>query len=320
MPPARPGAGAFERYRAKFDALWELPPFAGQSTDLAAGLDSKGPRTTRARNIFKKLYVEDPAFKAAYDANAARLKEQVDTYLGPGGLNLVDSPRLQRLRAAFLASPAAVTTARAVRHAEGRRVGGRHPAGRRRPPDRRQLQRVATPDQRTGARPGASRRPGHDHRDTAACATAATACLPRHRHRRWRPAAKITPQQFVDGATLDGPAAAIVGDHRSEPATLRPKSPVPNPGVAVDTRITLAPAKQVDGAAVSPTSHWPPGSAAGAPFTAMIRSEAAAVDATLELVNGPVARAARASHAADPDHRSPAGEREGQLGTGGHLR
>jgi hypothetical protein len=91
--------------------------------------------------------------------------------------------------------------------------------------------------------------------------------------------------------TLDGPTAPIVGDHRSEPATLRPKSPVPNPGVAVDMRITLTPAKGVDGPSVSPTAHWLVAAVAGGPFTANIRSDAGAVDATLDLLKAPVARA-----------------------------
>jgi hypothetical protein len=102
----------------------------------------------------------------------------------------------------------------------------------------------------------------------------------------------VTPQQFVDGVTLDGPPAALVGDHRSEPAVLTPKSPVPNPGVAVDTRITLTPANGVSGPAVSPSTPWPAAAASGAPFTANVRSDAVAVDARLDLLNAPVVRAA----------------------------
>jgi hypothetical protein len=95
-------------YRARFNAMWSSPAFAGFADTFDAGLDSKGPRTRKAREIFKTLYA-DPATKTAYDHNApAGFREMCDLHAAPDGVNLIASPRLQELRAVLRANkPAA---------------------------------------------------------------------------------------------------------------------------------------------------------------------------------------------------------------------
>jgi hypothetical protein len=64
-------------------------------------LTSKGPRTARSREIFERLYLEDAELREAYDRDKGGLRERIDTYTGPEGLNLINSPRLKALEQAF---------------------------------------------------------------------------------------------------------------------------------------------------------------------------------------------------------------------------
>lgn len=284
-----PGAPpSFEQYRAQFNSLFDEAPFAGQSDDLDPALDSRGPRTPHARSVFLRILSDDPALRGAYEANVGRLKERVDTYVGPDSLNQLDSPRLQRLRMAFLGQPnpvvnpaqfaalkAAVEAAALGLDADDRRAVAR--SNEWQTALNRQLTNVAQRQE-----------------INTLIATAPPPPVPAPPPPAPAPPAPaggaMTPQKFVDGIVLTGPAAPLVGDHRTEPANLIPAGPAANPGVVLDTRITLSPAAGVSGPAVSPLTRWAVGSATGAPFTANIRAEAAAVDAKLDLLNAPVAR------------------------------
>lgn len=90
-------------YRARFNGLFDVPPFNALGTAPNPALDSRGPRTPRARAIFERILAEDPAVRAAYDGNTGGIRETIDAYAGPEGMNRVNSPRLQRLREAFFA-------------------------------------------------------------------------------------------------------------------------------------------------------------------------------------------------------------------------
>jgi hypothetical protein len=103
------GTSAFELYRAKFDARWEMAPFAGQSTDLDAALDSRAPHHARPEHLQADLR-RGRRFQGGLRRQRRSPQGAGRHLLGPAGLNLVDSPRLQRLGAAFLASPATVAT------------------------------------------------------------------------------------------------------------------------------------------------------------------------------------------------------------------
>lgn len=100
-------ANVMQTYRNQFNARFDDPALAAMSPDLDPSLDSKGPRTPRARHIFTALYA-DPAVKTAYDTNTpAGFRNMADTFVGPDGSNLTASPRLQDLRAALNGGPVA---------------------------------------------------------------------------------------------------------------------------------------------------------------------------------------------------------------------
>ena len=70
-------------------------------TAFDATLTSKGPRTARSREIFERLYLESAELREAYDQDKGGLRERIDTYTGPEGLNLIGSPRLRALEQVF---------------------------------------------------------------------------------------------------------------------------------------------------------------------------------------------------------------------------
>jgi hypothetical protein len=57
-----------------------------------------GPKSPRAREIFKHLYASYSFVKPAYDANTAGFREMADNYLHPEGLNLIFSRGLDALQ------------------------------------------------------------------------------------------------------------------------------------------------------------------------------------------------------------------------------
>lgn len=86
-------------YQNRFNAKWNVPPYAALPAELDETLDSKGPRNRRARRIFDDLYNGDPAIKSAYDSDSpAGFRNLCDTLVGPEGANLIASPRLEELR------------------------------------------------------------------------------------------------------------------------------------------------------------------------------------------------------------------------------
>jgi hypothetical protein len=91
----------FLPYRDRFNRLWNREPYRSMDIAFDPTLTSKGPRTARSREIFERLYLEDAELRAAYDEDKGGLRERVDTYTGPEGLNLIDSPRLKALEQAF---------------------------------------------------------------------------------------------------------------------------------------------------------------------------------------------------------------------------
>jgi hypothetical protein len=99
---ARPGSPkTFELYRARFNGLYVLPTFVNGSDEFDPSFDSKGPRTERSRAVFERIYADEPSIKAAYDSNTGGIREKIDAYTVPDGMNQINSPRLQKLRAAF---------------------------------------------------------------------------------------------------------------------------------------------------------------------------------------------------------------------------
>jgi hypothetical protein len=91
----------FLPYQQRFNELWNQEPYKSKPTAFDPGLSSKGPRTERSRAIFERLYLEDAELREAYDENKGGLRERIDTYTGPEGLNLINSPRLRALEQVF---------------------------------------------------------------------------------------------------------------------------------------------------------------------------------------------------------------------------
>jgi hypothetical protein len=104
----------FETYQDRFNKLWLTAPFNAMpaaDAGLDPSLSSRGPRTPKARKIFDKILAEDPAMLTAYNANTGGMRDRIDVYIGPEGLNLINSPRLTALLAAFQAHPKPVLVA-----------------------------------------------------------------------------------------------------------------------------------------------------------------------------------------------------------------
>lgn len=275
----------FEVYHSRFNGYWEVAPFAGQATEWNQALDSRGPRSTRARNIFERIYSEDAGFAAAYDANTAGLQERVDRYMGPESLNALNSPRVQSLRDRFRAHPRPVTTTaqyNALKAAVQAGSAGLAPEDRQAISNSNEWRTLIVDHATTAARrdellaiitnlPAAP--------PVAAPVVAPVAPVP---------VAAGAAQAFLDSVTIDGPTAPIAAKGRTETVTLTPKSPAANPGVVVDTRLTVTPAARVAGANTSPVSPFPNAVLSGAPFNVSVHNTGnVKMTAQLDLINNP---------------------------------
>ncbi len=285
---ARKGAPAqLDLYRAQFNASWNVAPFAAMSASFDATLSSKGPRTPRARAIFDRIYADDVALKTAYDANTGGIRERIDAYTGPEGMNPINSPRLQRLRAAFFPLPMPVPNASyvAFRTAVQTAAAGLEPADRDVVDSSNDWQRlinqhVTSEDRRAEIRTIIRTPPPPPPPPPAAAPAAAPAPA--------APGGAVTPQMFVDGIRIDGPTAPVIANQRRERVTLTPRSGAANPAVAIDSRFTVTPAARVQGNNVSLASAWPNGATAGTPFEPeIINTSTIGMTAHLDMVNGP---------------------------------
>lgn len=282
-PPGAPST--FEIYRGKFDGYWNVAPFSGQDTQFKPALNSRGPRTERARNIFERIESEDAAFKAAYDANAGGIKERVDSMTGPDSLNALNSPRVQALRAKFYAHPTPVVTVAQYNALKADVTTG---AAGLKAEDQEAISHSS--EWRTLIIDAAKTPARRD--ELLAIITnvaAAPAPPPPPLPPAPPPVAAGPAQAFLDSVTIDAPAAPVAANARTETVTLTPVSPAPNPGVVVDTRFTVEPAARVVPPNVSPASPWPGAAgAAGDPFDVEVRNTGNIVmQAELELLNNP---------------------------------
>jgi hypothetical protein len=276
--------GTFQTYRGKFNGYWDVAPFSGQATEFKDALDSRGPRTERARNIFERIESEDAAFKAAYDANAGGIKERVDSMTGPDALNALNSPRVQALRAKFYAHPKPVVTLaqyNALKADVTAGVAGLKAEDQEAISKSNQWRELIVDQATTPAR----------RDELLAIITnvpAAAAPPPPPIPPPPAPVAAGPAQAFLNSVTIDAPAAPVPASARTETVILTPRSPAPNPGVVVDTRFTVTPAARVVPPNVSPASPFPAGAAAGTPFGAEVRNTGNIVmQAELELINNP---------------------------------
>jgi hypothetical protein len=288
------GLTTFDRYRARFNSMYVDPAFSGLSDEWqrAPSWGSHGPHSERAHEVFQAIYDSSTPFKTAYDSDV-RLKELVDTYMGPTSLNPLASPRLQNLRAAFFPSPKPVTTA--AQHstllsavqavsptltAEERTVVAESNA----------WQLLINEYELVAGNPSltASRRTDIIDAISNPPAVPSGPVTP--------PVgptpggggggAGCTPQVFVDSVTLTAPASVNAVD-AVEPVDFLPQATCPNPGVSLNSRITVSPAGSVVGSAVD-TQPWPNASTDGADFMPDIRiSPGLTLDGQLDLIGGP---------------------------------
>ena len=283
-PPGAPGA--FPIYRGKFNGYWDILPFSGEKTEFDPTMNSRGPKTQRARNIFERIESEDAAFKAAYDANAGGIKERVDSMTGPDALNQLNSPRVQALRVKFHAHPMPVVTPaqyNALKADVTAGSAGLNPEDREAISNSNQWRTLIIDQAKTPER-----------RDELLAIITNVPAVPAAPLPAVPPPAAPPPvaagpaQAFLDSVTIDAPAAPIAAGARTETVTLTPRSPAPNAGVVVDTRFTVTPAVRVVPPNVSPASAWPAAAAAGTPFNVQVRNTGNVVmEAELELINNP---------------------------------
>jgi len=130
-----PVSPTFDQYRDRFNTLWNTAPYSAMPPADSAfdpTLDSRGPRTRKARAIFNKILLDDPTMATAYGSNTGGIRSHIDTYIGPEGLNLIASPRLDALKNAFSAYPKPVPPASyaAFRSAVAAAAGALTPADR----------------------------------------------------------------------------------------------------------------------------------------------------------------------------------------------
>ncbi len=281
--PAHGSSATFEIYRSQFNGWWEVDPFNTMSSHFDPALDSKGPRTPRSRAIFERIYNENPTVKAAYDSNAFGIKERIDTYMGPDSINMLNSPRLQDLRDAFLAfSPpvsnadyasfkTSVQTASDLLDASDRqaidasnewqRMINEYLTDNTKRTEIRQILRTAPPAPAPPAPPAPPPGP--------APGTGAV-------------------QGFLDHISIDGPTSPVLGNNLTENVTLTPKSDRANPGLSFNTQFTVTPSSRVSGNNISPESSWPLSSDTGVSFGPDISNTGTVtMNAHLDLKNLP---------------------------------
>ena len=284
---ARSGApNQFDLYRAQFNAFWNREP---SSAAIDVTLSSKGPRTPKSRAIFDRIYADNAAVKAAYDANAAGIRERIDAYVGPEGLNPINSPRLQTLRAAFFPVPAPVpnNSFPAFRTAIRNAAAALEQADRDVVDSSNDWQRLINQHVTTEAKRAEIRNIIRTPPPPPAVAPA-PALAPAAGPAAAPGSGAVTSQMFLDGVRIDGPAPLVVANQRRERVTLTPRSNVANPNVAIDSRFTITPITRVqDSNNISPASTWPDGAAAGTAFAPeIINTSTVDMTAHLELING----------------------------------
>src|SRR5262249_17609061 len=100
-----------DRYKTEFRAYWmdgsygqpdktlsPVPAHGCKPAIVDPEMPAPGPKSPRARAIFKHLYEDYRYVKPAYDENEDGFRDAVDQYVVPDGINLLLSVRLERLR------------------------------------------------------------------------------------------------------------------------------------------------------------------------------------------------------------------------------
>ena len=281
----------FEQYRAEFNSWWDLMPFAGLSNNFDLALNSRGPKTTKARAIFDRILNDNATIKTAYDSGKPRgIKDRIDTYVGPDSLNNLISPRLQTLRAAFLpfATPVPTRKYNTFRNAIQAASANLNADDRLFISSSNEWQSFINKHVTSVAQ---RQEIGNIIQTPPAAVVVPPAVVPLVVPPVVPPPAgggAANPQQFIDSIHIDAPVANIVANQLTEQVPLTPKSNIPNPNVNVSTQFTVTPANRVQGSNISPISVWQNGVDMGAIFNPDISNVGTvAMTAHLDLPNAP---------------------------------
>jgi hypothetical protein len=273
-----PGTSLYYDYQGLFNSLWDDPAYSGLGDDFDPLLGSKGPRTQRSWAIFQQIYNTNVPIKQGYDNNTSNLRTLIDQYVGPDSRNLIASPRLQVLRGLFLAQglissnnisnpqylafKATITTAAQNLKSDDREeinnshewrlIIDRTVSGQR-------LRQNLSDFLRTAWQTAPS--------ITSPSSTAPTGSVP-------APppvAAALTADQqtFVAGLNLQGPAGPINSNNEEEQLDFTPRSTRDPAGLAVQSRVTVAPAGLVRSGEQT-QQPWPPTAATGGIHSAVV--------------------------------------------------
>ena len=293
---AGPPETYYEQYRAEFNARWDVAPYNSLSPEFDPSLDSRGPRNQRARHIFDKVLLDNPMLRLAYSINLVGTRDPINLYSAPEGWNRLNSANIANLRAMFTAFGAPVSDVLYPAFLAGVRLTS---------------VRLTADEQRAVASSNDWERLINDTVTTAArrqeVRTVISTSAP-------APPAPVVPpvpapapppavpgrgvaavrRRFVDGITIDAPAAPVLANAREEPVILTPKSTVANPGVPATTSFTVTPAARIRGTNTSPATAWPAGNASGTAFTAPVTNTGAvAMTAHLDVAGLPAGLARR---------------------------
>jgi hypothetical protein len=289
--PATPEAS----YRIRFSAKWNIAPYAALPADFDPALDSKGPRNRRARKIFEDLYA-DPAVKSAYDNNApAGFRNLCDTLVGPEGLNLLASPRLQALVGA-LGGPTVVAAGLGDAPYVALVVAVRPKAEALNPPDRAALGsshswRTLVDGKVSGPNDAVTADLRSDLWRVVTSSFPAAPPPPPVAPPAAEPAPVLTAGEktFLGGVTITPPPAQNASD-TAHPLPFDIKSAVPNPSLAARRRVVVEPENQV-AEGVEDEKPWPVGSKS-VPHTPKVSPDAGGPPSTVftaKLTMPPVA-------------------------------
>ncbi|MEX2566036.1 MAG: DUF4157 domain-containing protein [Cyclobacteriaceae bacterium] len=92
-----------ERYKTEFRAYWMDGNRDHLSTEFDPTMDNFGPKSEKARAIFRHLYFSSTYsfVKTNYDSNANGFRDQVNAFITPDGINLIVSQKLEDIRSAI---------------------------------------------------------------------------------------------------------------------------------------------------------------------------------------------------------------------------
>jgi hypothetical protein len=269
----------FDRYRAEFNSRWILASYQAFSAEFDPTLDSRGPRSQRARHIFQDLYNSNVQVQMSYDVNGIT-RHDIDEYTGPSGANLEASPRIETLRRVFIRAPLASATTTDPDYVTFK-AAVNTTAQTLDPIDRQNIEAssewrllidgIVAPsalrdDLMETIR--SARAPAPAVGGAGPAVGAGPVALP-----PVAPPLTLTADQqtFVGNLALTGPASPRVSQQRTETLAFNPSSSRDPAALNVRSRVEVTPPGNVESGQVT-TNAWPPAALAGATHSATVEN------------------------------------------------